>query len=227
MAASWGPGWAADARCRVVYNGIDTAPYAAAPDREGVCREFGIPATDTLYIHVGRMDEPKNHVRLAGIFGAIVRQDPNSRLLLVGRGGNDIERRVRERLAELGAVGRVTFAGMREDVPRLLKAADVMVFPSLNEGLPGAVLEACAAGTPVLASRLDTIEEVAAHLPLVETLPLEVDDAQWAERARTLAAGGRVNGFRQHASAAFASSVFGIEQCVNVNTAVWGAAQRG
>lgn len=222
MEAGWGADWSADHRCEVIYNGVDAAPYARPPDRAGVSREFGIPAEETLYIHVGRMDEPKNHVRLVSIFGEIVRQEQNSRLLLVGRGGNAIEQQVRSTLARLGIADRVVFAGLREDVPRLLKASDAMVFPSLNEGLPGAVLEACAAGTPVLASDIGVHRETAERLKLVATLALDAPDAAWAGSAIRLASRTRGDPEgRSRAAADFAASVFSMDRCLRANESVW------
>jgi glycosyltransferase involved in cell wall biosynthesis len=147
-------------------------------------------------------------------------------LLLVGKGGNDIEHVLRERLAALGIADRVVFAGLRADVPRLLKAADAMVFPSLFEGLPGAVLEACAAGTPVLASDIDVHRETAAHLKSVATLTLEAPDAVWGGALRSIAAATREDPSRRAAAAAdFARSSFNIEQCVRANEAVWAGRQ--
>jgi len=228
MEAAWRPDWQADPRCRVVYNGIDLSRFAAPPDREGVCREFGLPPTDTLYVHVGRLDPQKNHARLAPIFADIVRADPNSRLLVVGKGGNDIEHAMRERLAALGVADRVAFTGLRADVPRLLKAADAMIFPSLIEGLPGAVLEASAAGTPVLASDIDVHRETASLLQSVETLPLGAPDSAWAAAAVRLASAVRGDpGLRRRAAEHFASSVFSMEQCVRANEAVWDGARAG
>jgi glycosyltransferase involved in cell wall biosynthesis len=222
MGAAWRPDWQADPRCRVVYNGIDLTRFADPPDREGVGREFAIPPGDTLYIHVGRLDSQKNHIRLAPVFADIVRADPASRLLVVGRGGNDLERNLRERLAALGVADRVVLTGLRADVPRLLKAADAMIFPSLFEGLPGAVLEACAAGTPVLASDIDVHRETASHLKSVATLPLAASDSDWASAARALASSTRGDpGRRRRAAAEFAASVFSIDQCVRANESVW------
>jgi glycosyltransferase involved in cell wall biosynthesis len=222
MAAAWHPDWQSDPRCRVVYNGIDLKPFAAPRDREGVCRELGVPADATLYMHVGRIDEQKNHLRLAGIFAEVVRRDPAGWLVLVGRGGNELERRLRSQLAAVGVAQRVVFAGLRSDVPRLLKAADLMVFPSLFEGLPGAVLEACAAGTPVLASDIEVHRETAGHLRSVVTLPLESPDGVWAGAAARLAAEARRDPeLRTRAAQAFAASPFSIDECVRANVAVW------
>ena len=222
MASAWRADWQADPRCRVIYNGIDLAPFAAPRDRDGVSREFGLAPGDPLYIHVGRFDEQKNHMRLAPIFAEVVRAEPASRLLLVGRGGNDIESRLRARLAALGIAHAVVFAGLRSEVPRLLKSADAMIFPSHFEGLPGAVLEACAAGTPVLASDIDVHRETAGHLKAVTTLTLEAPDAVWAGAVRRLAAATReYPGRRETAMREFAASPFNLEECVRANTVVW------
>jgi len=222
MASAWRQDWQTDPRCRVVYNGIDLSRFQAPPDREGVCRELGLPPQDTLYIHVGRIEEQKNHLRLASVFAEIVRLDPATRLLIVGRGGNDLERELRSRLAELGVADRVVLAGLRSDVPRLLKAADAMIFPSRFEGLPGAVLEACAAGTPVLASDIDVHRETAGHLKSVTTLPLEAPDTAWAGAAMRLASAARQDpARRRRAAEEFAGSVFSLERCVRANQDVW------
>ena len=71
--------------------------------------------------------------------------------------------------------------GVRDDVPQLLKTADVLLLPSIHEGLPGVVLEACASGTPVLASDLPGVREIASRLPLVRYLPLTAADEEWAD----------------------------------------------
>ena len=123
------------------------------------------------------MRPPKNHLRLIDIFGEVLRRQPTAVLLLVGQGRNAIERRLHRRIAQLGLGGQVVFCQERTDVPRLLGAADALIFPSLWEGLPGVVLEACAAGTPVLASDLPGVRDIAARLPRVRCLSLEADNS--------------------------------------------------
>ena len=174
-----GGGWQADPRCNVIYSGIDCCPGDQQPDPKGVRKEFGLPITATLLIHVGRMTAEKNHERLIGIFSAFLRRVPNSYLLLVGERKEPANSRIQKLLRDLAVNGSVITAGTRTDVRRLLLAADLMVAPSLREGLPGAVLEAVAAGTPVLASDIPPMIEVAAYLP-IKTMSLLESDEAWA-----------------------------------------------
>jgi len=128
---------------------------------------------------------PRIIFALLRIFERVIRLRADSYLILAGL----VEARAVFNNAHarwprrLGIAGRVIFAGIRSDAPRLLGAADLMIFPSLREGLPGAVLEAVAAGTPVLASDLPCILEISEHLVTVECLPLSQPDEIWAESA--------------------------------------------
>jgi glycosyltransferase involved in cell wall biosynthesis len=225
MSKAWSEDWHDDPRCRVVYNGLDPRPYEQPADRSGVLDEFSLPADAFLCIHVGRMVAAKNHLRLIDIFAAVTQQRDDAYLLLIGIGEQEIEDAVRRRVAELGIGDRVRFGGLRKDVPRLLMAADVMVYPSLWEGLPGVVLEACAAGVPVVASNLLTIQEIALRLPGIEVVSLGDPDESWASRiARPLGVqksprtiGGPVARVRE--------SVFGIEHHAEAMCSIWDGQQ--
>ncbi|MBE0598706.1 MAG: glycosyltransferase [Desulfuromonadales bacterium] len=187
MATAWDPTWRGDPRCEVIYNGLDLAPFGKPQDREGVRREFGLSPSSRLCIHVGRMVEAKNHPRLIAIFRHLSREIDDSVLLLVGRGERGPEDRLRQMVREFGLGERVIFAGERTDVPRLLKASDLLLFPSLWEGLPGIILECCAAGLPALATDLPGIREIQAWFPdLVEVLSLQSADEGWAAAAAAL-----------------------------------------
>lgn len=223
MQTAWDEQWRDDPRCRVIYNGLDPAPYRPQADDLRVRRELGLPGSGPLYLHLGRLVEQKNHRRLVAIFAALAREQPEARLLLVGRATPDRERGLREQIAGLGLDGRVVLAGERTDVPRLLAVADLLLFPSLWEGLPGAVLEACAAGTPVLASDLPGVREIAVHFPTVHRLALEASDLVWAGAAQRLSrehAGGQGS-----AAEAFSRSVFHIDRCAEAHARVWSAAR--
>jgi glycosyltransferase involved in cell wall biosynthesis len=189
MAFGWREGWERDRRCAVVYNGIDAAPYRDLQDRNAVLREFGLPPDARLVVHVGRIDPAKNHALLLRIFERVAAEEPAARLVLVGRGGNALEAALRSDIAATGLGDRVVFAGLREDVPRVLCAADLMIFPSIREGLPGAVLEACAAGVPVIATNLPGVVEIAVHFPSVTPLPLSAPVERWAEESLTILRG--------------------------------------
>ena len=194
MRASWGERWTEDRRCRVVYDALDPRRYAIAESRKALRDEEGIPSDCPVYIHVGNMAPPKNHARLVSIFKVIHEMEPQARLVLVGRGGNQIEKQVVEAVEQAGLQQHVLRLGVRTDVPRLLRMADVMVFPSLWEGLPGVVMEAAAVGTPVVASDLPGVQEVARYVSGNRILPLTASDEEWACAATELRRSGEEEG---------------------------------
>lgn len=180
-----GDGWEADARCQVIYSGIDCCPGDTRSDPAGVRNELGLPVDAALLIHVGRMDAEKNHARLIRVFSRFLQCAPNAYLLLVGKRNEPVDSRVQSLVRALAIRGRVISTGTRTDVRRLLLAADLMLVPSLREGLPGAVLEAAAAGTCVLASDIPPMTEVAEYLP-IRTMSLQASDEAWVAAALEL-----------------------------------------
>ena len=184
MQAAWRTDWASDERCTIVHGGIDLRKFDPPPDRAGVRREFGMPPDAVLIIHVGSFSSTKNQARLVRIFDEFRQMDQRARLLLVGRDGDGTAERLSEDIHARGMDPLVTMAGERSDIVRLLKAADMMIFPSVREGLPGAVLEACAAGIPVVASDLPGTREIAAVCSGVTCVPANADDHAWADVAR-------------------------------------------
>ena len=144
-------------------------------------KEFGRSLTFRLalmiLIHVGRFDPQKNHTFLADIFHSVSTIRPSAFLMLVGTGS--LRPMIEERLKSLGIADRVRFCGQRSDIPRLLKAADVFVFPSLHEGLPLACLEAQAAHLPIVMSDRIT-PEVIINPAHVAVMPLESPET-WAQ----------------------------------------------
>ncbi|WP_139491605.1 glycosyltransferase [Brevibacillus dissolubilis] len=222
MVSSWRKDWKADPRCQVIYNGVDLLPFRAAPERHAVRQELGIAEEAQLIIHVGRMDtEAKNHLRLIELFAATAKLLPQAHLLLVGKGGNQREQQVRALIAKHQITDRVTLVGQRQDVPRLMMAADMLLLPSLWEGLPGVVLEARAAGLPVLGSDIPGTLEIAQRLPYVHCLPLAESDQVWAERISRILAEEAGKMTRTEALEQFEVSEFSIENCLRSHTAVW------
>ena len=153
--------WQAVCHTSVVFNGTDPAPFQHTADTRNVREEFGWPADSRIVIHVGRFSTQKNHTALLETMRLVHERDPKVRLLLVGAGPlrDDIDRRIVG--LGLGAVCAVT--SNRSDVPRLLVASDVFFFPSAWEGLPGAPLEALAAGLPIVASDIPSMREIAVY----------------------------------------------------------------
>jgi glycosyltransferase involved in cell wall biosynthesis len=167
MEAFFGPRWRRDRRRTVVYNGVEPARFSSPGATVEVRREFGLPAGAPLLLHVGRFDPQKNHAALVALAEALVARRPDAVFILVGDGV--LRERIEREVAERGLGPRFRFAGLRDDVPRLLAAADLLICPSLWEGLPGVVLEAAAAGVPVVASELPGVVEIARRTPGIVT----------------------------------------------------------
>lgn len=122
-------------------------------------RRLGIMPEAGVIVSVGRQEYQKGHSHLIEAFADLVTDRPATRLLIVGREGHRTEQ-LNRLIAELGVGDSVTLMGHRSDVPDVLAAADVFVFPSLYEGLGGALIEAMALGLPIVASDLPAIREV-------------------------------------------------------------------
>ena len=216
---AWSVDWRRDPRCRVVYSGLP-ARGDALEGWQARRAEFGIAPEVPLCIHVGRFNPVKNHRRVIQVFAALRRRRPDAHLLLVGGGGGAARESMLAAVAQAGVEDAVTLAGERADVVELLAAADAMIFPSFFEGLPGAVLEACSVGLPVLASDLPVVLEVAAHCTCVQALSLDLSDERWAEKlAAMLRAPGHPD--RRRAVDEFAAGVFQADRFVRAHCEVW------
>lgn len=187
LSAAWDASWAADARCGVIASGVDLAALPIERSRSALLGELQLPHDARVLAHVGNFTRPKNHARLLRIFARMSARDPRWVLVLAGRGGTPEHAHVVDRVRRDGLAARVRLLGLRSDVARVLGAADLMVFPSLREGLPGAVLEAVAVGVPVLASELPGTSDIARSTPWVWCRSLGDDDDAWASAAQALA----------------------------------------
>jgi glycosyltransferase involved in cell wall biosynthesis len=145
-------------RVEVVYNGIDTARFGEAGDRDAVRREMGLPADELVVIQVARLDYLKDHGTAVRAMGQVVRQAPRARLLLVGEGPE--EAAIRGQVEREGLQDQVRLLGLRRDVARLLHAADVFLLTSVSEGVPLTLIEAMAAGLPVVSTDVGGTAEV-------------------------------------------------------------------
>jgi glycosyltransferase involved in cell wall biosynthesis len=144
---------------RVIPSGIDLAPFAGErADRDEIRRGLGAGPGSFLVASVGRLVPIKGHPHLVEAFAEVSRRRPGSRLMLVGDG--PLRAALDGRIRELGLEGGVLLTGHRDDVARLLRAADLFVLPSLNEGLGMVLVEAMASGLATVASRVGGIPEV-------------------------------------------------------------------
>src|SRR5690606_32996474 len=132
---------------------------ASLARRREARQRLGIGESTPVLINVGRQDHQKAQDHLIRAFARLHIECPNAVLLIVGREGGATPKILRA-LAETGLGDAVRLLGHRTDVPDLLAASDVFVFPSLYEGLGCSLIEAMALSTPIIGSDADAITEV-------------------------------------------------------------------
>jgi sugar transferase (PEP-CTERM/EpsH1 system associated) len=136
-------------RVQTVANGVDLARFGAEGARESIRRELGLDPDTLVVTSVGMVRPVKDHPTLLRAFALSHRDHPAARLLLVGKGDWDP---IRELARGLGIESAVVVAGERRDIPEILAGSDVYVNSSTTEGMSNTILEAMAAGRPVVAT---------------------------------------------------------------------------
>ena len=189
----FGKGCVEKGKAHILNNGIDTDIFSYSDEFRAESRKtLGLDDEFTL-IHVGRFVGVKNHDFLIDVFEQVAKAHPNSKLVLVGVG--DLEEKIRTKVQKKGLSDKVLFLGARKDIPALLSAADVLVFPSFYEGMPNAVIEAQALSLQCIVS--DKITAECRITDLVEFLPLG-NAKQWAEKILPLADGYERKNMTEH-----------------------------
>jgi len=153
---------ASASKLHVIYNSVDVASYGRV-DRERFRAELGASQTDILLGIVSRISPLKGHDLLFRAVIPLLERFPDLRVVVVGDSDQRGEAYVRwlHSFASDSVTGsRFTFTGWRNDVPSILRALDIVALPSLTEGLPVVLIEAQAACTAVIASRVGGIPEV-------------------------------------------------------------------
>jgi glycosyltransferase involved in cell wall biosynthesis len=117
--------------------------------RRRLATEAVLDAASPLLVHVGSFVPPKNHSGLIDVFARIVERRPDAGLVLIGDG--PLAPQIRALVAGRGLEERVRFLGLRLDADNLIGGSDVLLLPSLTEGIPGVVLEAAAREVPAVA----------------------------------------------------------------------------
>jgi len=164
----------------VIRNGVDLRSFQEIGTDSRLTRKaIGVPANAFLVGHIGRFTEAKNHTFLLQVFQKIAERKDNAHLLLIGTG--ELQGEIMQAISRQQLEDRVTILSHRTDIPELLHAMDVMVFPSFYEGLSVTLVEAQASGLKCVVS--DTINP--ANFLSERTIPVSLDaDADtWAEVA--------------------------------------------
>jgi glycosyltransferase involved in cell wall biosynthesis len=134
------------AKIGVVVNGVDTAYFTPGPKEEARA-QTGLPRDAMVLGLVGRFGEFKRHLALIEAFERL--PPAQMELLFIG-GGGPLEESVRQRAAASPSASRIRFAGFQRDPRPWYRSLDLLVVPSVNEGLSNALLEAMACGIPAL-----------------------------------------------------------------------------
>lgn len=162
----------------VIKNGRDVARFQFNKDkRESMRRLLGIN-DGVAFGHVGGFVDQKNHAFILDIFKSILALSPNAKLFLMGDGVN--RKIIEEKANKMGLKDNIIFTGNVDNVEDYLDAMDVMLLPSLFEGLPLSVIEWQASGLPCLIS--DRVTRDCALTSLVNFMSLNCSPDEWAGR---------------------------------------------
>jgi glycosyltransferase involved in cell wall biosynthesis len=142
----------------VICNGVDTERFSQADNRCRVRARLGLPESAQLLTTVGTLKPVKGHEHLIAAAGRVREHYDDVHFLLVGDG--PLRPELEAQVAAAKLADRIHFLGSRRDVGELLAASDAFVLPSLWEGLSMALLEAMAAGKPVVATRVSGTSSV-------------------------------------------------------------------
>jgi glycosyltransferase involved in cell wall biosynthesis len=153
-------------KVRRIYYGLDTRPYETVPPlsevgaREAISKPQSGPSPTPLIGMIARLAPQKGHRILFDALPAVIQRFPELRVVLVGHEHLTTQAELEAYARERGVAERVTFTGFRDDLPALLAEWNLMVLPSHWEGFGLVLLEAMAAGRPVVASRVGPIPEI-------------------------------------------------------------------
>lgn len=140
-------------RVHTIPNGRDLSEYAEAQAPAGLYDELDIDEDSPVVGTVGRLLERKGHHELVAAWPRIRERYPNAHLIVVGDG--PYRSTLESAIASTGEGDSIRLLGRRDDVPELMAVMDLFVFPSHFEGFPNAVMEAMAAGLPIVATPVD------------------------------------------------------------------------
>ena len=162
----------------IINNSIDSKRYIFSADKRDLMRtELNLENSFTIG-HIGNFSKAKNYPFILDVFVEVLKIDPFAKLVLIGKNDNNPE--VERRVKEMNLDQSVIFTGVRSDIPVLLQAIDVFLFPSLYEGLPVTLIEAQASGLKIFAS--DVITNEVAITDNIEFMSLNSSAEAWADR---------------------------------------------
>lgn len=143
---------------RCVLSAVDTERYRPASSVQPIRESLGIQPGSKVIAVVAQLIQRKGHQVLLDALPTVLRRHPDVRVLVFGKG--PLEASLKARVAAMGLDTIVRFEGFRTDMDKILPAMDFVVHPALMEGLGVSLLEAAAAGVPIIASRAGGMPEI-------------------------------------------------------------------
>ncbi|MFX0124502.1 MAG: glycosyltransferase [Candidatus Hodarchaeota archaeon] len=148
-------------KIRIIYNGINLEKFSDKinqSEKKQLRTNLGVNQNDFLIGSVANLRPVKGHIFLIQAATELIKRHRSARILLVGRGPCEDE--LRKEAERLNVLNNLLFLGYRKNIDKILQVLDVFVLPSTSEGLPLSLLEAMAAGVPVIASHVGGVPEI-------------------------------------------------------------------
>ena len=151
-------------RVTVIHHGLDLSQFSDHDKaREKSRREFGIGDDDILIGTIGRLQEGKGHIEFLEMAARIAAEFSQARFIIVGeatRGEEHRAEKIYRKIDQVNLGKRLVLAGFRKDIPAVLAAMDIFAFPSRAEAFGLVIIEAMAAGVPVVSTRSDGVLDI-------------------------------------------------------------------
>lgn len=190
LGSFWGKDWSAQGDKRPIYNGIQVTRFAACVDPAEVRSELGLPVDAKIVITVARFAPHKRHDFLVQVAERLIGRDESVYFVLIGAG--PLRDAIISQVVQKGLGDRFRFVAGAPDIDRFWLSADAFAFPSCNEGFGIAVVEAAAAGLPVVAQDIPGVREAATACHDIALLPLDTDAEAWSKVLEAAVHAGRL-----------------------------------
>lgn len=166
-----------------IMNAINCEEYRFDEQKRAEMRnELGIGDSTKLFLAAGRLEEQKNIGFAVDVFSEILKKNNDSQLIIIGDG--PLKQSIQQKAADLGIAGSVVFAGFTNRLNEYFNAADLLLFPSLYEGLPITLVDAQCCGLPCVMS--DTISSETVLTDLIRMNSLDDPAEKWADHCISL-----------------------------------------
>jgi glycosyltransferase involved in cell wall biosynthesis len=147
-----------ESKILVIQNGVDYNLFCNTQSKRDFRKEFSINESDIIIALIGHLGVEKGHIFFLESAKIILENNHETRFVIVGDGYMKDE--LIDKAREIGIEGNVIFTGFRSDIPNIMNTIDILVLPSINEGMPMVILEAMSAFKPVVATKVGGIPEI-------------------------------------------------------------------